>query len=213
MRAPVDVPTGATVVFIEARVSPGAAILEVGCGSGEVAGDLVARGYTVTGIEADAELAGHARRRGVPVIEASWPTFDGARVDAGSFVRARALRQVLRALASRNAHGSTSDDDPRIAFAALASEMPLRFALGERGDLRIAPADRGVNGALAEILSRVFEAQVSGEWRRLKSCPGPHCGWLFYDASRNASSRWCSMSICGNRTKTAAYRQRRRTET
>ena len=138
---------------------------------------------------------------------------DGAVVDAGSFVRARALRRVLRALASRNAHGSTSDDDSRVEFAALAPELPLRFELGEWGDLRIAPADRGANGSLAEILSRVFEAQASGEWRRLKSCPGPHCGWLFYDASRNASSRWCSMSICGNRTKTAAYRRRRRTET
>jgi predicted RNA-binding Zn ribbon-like protein len=138
---------------------------------------------------------------------------DGVEVDAGSFVRARALRKVLRALASRNAHGSTSTDDLRVEFDTVAFAMPLRVALGKRGDLRIAPADSGVNGALAEILSRVFEAQSSGEWRRLKSCPGPHCGWLFYDASRNASSRWCSMSICGNRTKTAAYRQRRRTET
>ena len=137
---------------------------------------------------------------------------DGAVVDAGSFVRARALRQVLRAFASRNARGSTSDEALRTEFATLASELPLRFALGERGRLRLAPADRGVNGALAEILSRVFEAQTSGEWRRLKTCPGPHCGWLFYDASRNASSRWCSMSICGNRTKTAAYRRRRRME-
>ena len=112
---------------------------------------------------------------------------DGALVDAGSFVRARALRRVLRALASRNAHGSSSDDELRVEFATLGVRVPLRFALGERGDLRLAPADRGVNGALAEILSRVFEAQTSGEWRRLKSCPGPHCGWLFYDASRNAS--------------------------
>lgn len=135
---------------------------------------------------------------------------DGAVVDAGAFVRARALRLVLRALASRNAHGSSTDDDLRVEFAALASDMLLRLELADRGGLRLAPADRGVNGALAEIVSRVFEAQRSGEWRRLKSCPGPHCGWLFYDASRNASSRWCSMSICGNRTKTAAYRQRRR---
>jgi hypothetical protein len=44
----------------------------------------------------------------------------------------------------------------------------------------------------------------------MKACPGPHCGWLFYDASRNSSSTWCSMAICGNRTKTAAYRKRRR---
>ena len=136
---------------------------------------------------------------------------DEAVVDADSFVRARALRGVLRALASRN--DSISIDDLRSEFATLASEMPLRIALDERGDLRVAPADRDVNGALAEILSRVLEAQMSGDWKRLKSCPGPHCGWLFYDASRNASARWCSMSICGNRTKTAAYRQRRRTET
>ena len=138
---------------------------------------------------------------------------EGAVVDAGSFVRARALRQVLRALARLNAHGATFDDDLRTELASLAPELTLHFALGDRGDLQLAPTDRGVNGALAEILARVFEAQTSGEWRRLKSCPGPHCGWLFYDASRNASSRWCSMSICGNRTKTTAYRQRRRTET
>ena len=153
-----------------------------------------------------------------PDALAGWLRFrdllpDGALVDAGSFVRARALRHVLRALASRNAHGATSDDGLRVEFATLASELPLRFELSERGGLRLTPAERGVNGALAEIMSRVFEAQTSGEWRRLKSCPGPHCGWLFYDASRNASSRWCSMSICGNRTKTAAYRRRRRTET
>ena len=76
--------------------------------------------------------------------------------------------------------------------------------------MRLEPAADGVDGALAEIVSRVFEAQSSGSWRRLKSCPGPHCGWLFYDASRNASSTWCSMSICGNRTKTKAYRSRQR---
>jgi predicted RNA-binding Zn ribbon-like protein len=137
---------------------------------------------------------------------------EGAVVDADSFVRARALRRVLRVLASRNALGVAPDDDLRAEFAAIASTARLRFELDERAGLRLAPDDGGVDGALAEILSRVFVAQRSGAWARLKSCPGPHCGWLFYDASRNASSRWCSMSICGNRTKTAAYRQRRRAE-
>ena len=138
---------------------------------------------------------------------------EGAVVDADSFVRARALRRVLRALASRNARGATPDDELLGEFAAVAAESRLRFELDEQGGpLRLAPDDAGVNGALAGILSRVFEAQASGAWVRLKSCPGPHCGWLFYDASRNASSRWCSMSICGNRTKTAAYRRRRRGE-
>lgn len=133
-----------------------------------------------------------------------------ATVDASSFVRARALRDVLRELAKRNTRGAEADDALRAEFASLAAETPLRFGLDERGDVRLEPADDGVNGAFAQILSRVLEAQASGIWKRLKSCPGPHCGWLFFDASRNASSTWCSMSICGNRTKTAAYRERKR---
>ena len=131
-------------------------------------------------------------------------------VDASSFVRARALRDVLRELAKRNTRGAEPDDELRAAFTSLAHEASLRFGLDERGKVSLEPADDGVNGAFAEILSRVFEAQGSGAWKRLKSCPGPHCGWLFYDASRNASSTWCSMSICGNRTKTAAYRERKK---
>ena len=137
---------------------------------------------------------------------------DEAVVDASSFVRARALRRVLRELASRNTHGETPDDALRSEFDSVAAEARMRFELGERGDVRIEPDEDGVDGALGEILSRVFEAQASGAWRRLKSCPGAHCGWLFYDGSRNASSTWCSMSICGNRTKTVAYRRRRRAD-
>jgi predicted RNA-binding Zn ribbon-like protein len=135
---------------------------------------------------------------------------DAGVVDARAFVRARALRRVLRELASRNAHGPTPAEAVRDEFAAIAAETRLRFELSERGDVTLQPDDDGVDGALAAILSRVFEGQASGTWKRLKACPGPHCGWLFYDGSRNVSSRWCSMSICGNRTKTAAYRRRRK---
>jgi len=137
---------------------------------------------------------------------------DAAVVDADSFVRARALRRVLRELASRNTHGATPDVQLRSQFTSVAAQARVRFELDERGDVRIQPDEDGVDGALGEILSRVFEAQASGAWKRLKSCPGAHCGWLFYDGSRNASSTWCSMSICGNRSKTAAYRKRRRAD-
>ena len=37
---------------------------------------------------------------------------------------------------------------------------------------------------------------------RVKECPGADdCGWLFYDTSKNASRRWCSMEGCGSRVK------------
>ncbi len=135
---------------------------------------------------------------------------DTAEVDAESFVRARELRDVLRTLAFGNTHGEAPDDDLRSAFAAIAAALRLRVELDCAGELRLRPAGDGVDRVLAAIVVSVLEAQASGQWARMKACPGPHCGWLFYDASRNASSTWCSMSICGNRTKTAAYRQRRR---
>ncbi len=33
----------------------------------------------------------------------------------------------------------------------------------------------------------------------------PHCGLLFYDNSRTRRRRWCSMAVCGNRSKVAAF--------
>lgn len=131
-------------------------------------------------------------------------------VDAESFVRARALRSLLRELARQNVDGAASLDRAfRDEFAAAVSAARLRVTLDVRGALRLEPDADGVDGALARLLACVLEADATGTWRRMKSCPGAHCGWLFYDASRNASSTWCSMSICGNRAKTAAYRRRR----
>jgi predicted RNA-binding Zn ribbon-like protein len=158
--------------------------------------------WAVDDIATPEQLTGWLRSRGLLAHSAD--------ADPSAFVRARALRRVLRELGRRNAHGSAPDEPLRAEFASIAAETRLRFGLDEHGHVGIEPDAEGVDGALAEILARVFEAQASGTWRRLKSCPGPHCGWLFYDGSRNVSSRWCSMSICGNRTKTAAYRRRRK---
>ncbi len=41
-------------------------------------------------------------------------------------------------------------------------------------------------------------------------CSSDTCQWAFYDRSKNRSGRWCSMQVCGNRTKTRAYRARQR---
>jgi predicted RNA-binding Zn ribbon-like protein len=131
-------------------------------------------------------------------------------VDADAFVSARALRDVLRALALRNTLGEVPDRRLRDGFEQAAAGVRLCMTLGDSGELQLAPAGDPGMRALAAILVRVLEAQGSGAWSRMKACRKEGCGWLFYDASRNASSTWCSMSICGNRTKTAEYRRRRR---
>ena len=44
----------------------------------------------------------------------------------------------------------------------------------------------------------------------IKHCDNPQCLHYFYDTTKNHSRRWCSMGACGNRTKVAAYYQRKR---
>jgi predicted RNA-binding Zn ribbon-like protein len=73
------------------------------------------------------------------------------------------------------------------------------------------PAGDGPAAARALAIAIVLEARRDGSWERMKACPGPHCGWAFHDHSRNRSGQWCSMQICGNRTKGATFRRRRRT--
>jgi predicted RNA-binding Zn ribbon-like protein len=124
--------------------------------------------------------------------------------------RALELREALRALARRH------HDDPR--DPAGAPELAVLDALGRRSPLHLrfdpaprhAPGGAGADAALALVLGVVAEAMADGTWGRVKACPGPHCGWMFYDGSRNRSRQWCSMQICGNRVKGASFRARQR---
>jgi predicted RNA-binding Zn ribbon-like protein len=58
---------------------------------------------------------------------------------------------------------------------------------------------------IAEALARfVCEEDFSD----VKACEGAACTLLFVDHTRGRARRWCSMAICGNRTKQAAHRHR-----
>ena len=131
-------------------------------------------------------------------------------VEAVDFVAARELRAVLRRLALLNTLGEPPSEELRESLLAAAGNLSFRVAVGGAGGLVPVPAGTGASRALASVVAAVLGAQASGSWNRLKACRKESCRWLFYDRSRNCSSNWCSMSICGNRIKTAAYRGRRR---
>ena len=46
---------------------------------------------------------------------------------------------------------------------------------------------------------------------RLRRCDDDGCGWLFLDATRNHSRRWCSSGECGNRDRARRHYARNRT--
>jgi predicted RNA-binding Zn ribbon-like protein len=114
--------------------------------------------------------------------------------------RAVALRESLRALVLAN-NGVKLDDDSLAALNASAKRVSPR--VDERG--RISLVTDG--DAIDEVVAVVLGAMLDGTWGRLKACR--NCRWSFYDYSPNRSATWCSMQLCGNRTKTRAYRRRR----
>jgi predicted RNA-binding Zn ribbon-like protein len=61
---------------------------------------------------------------------------------------------------------------------------------------------------IGSVAVAIAEAAAVGTWGRLKCCPGRRCGWAFYDRSASSRSRWCSMQICGVRSKMRSYRGR-----
>lgn len=52
------------------------------------------------------------------------------------------------------------------------------------------------------------ELLTSPELARVRRCDGDECGWLFLDATRNGSRRWCDMGDCGNVAKARRFRRR-----
>ena len=129
-------------------------------------------------------------------------------VDGEVFVAARALRAALRELALANTLGEPPGADRREELDAALGAFPLVVRSGLDGP-GVAPAGSGATRGLAAIVATVAAARAAGTWDRLKACRQETCGWLFYDVSRNRSSSWCSMQICGGREKSRAYRRRR----
>jgi SAM-dependent methyltransferase len=84
---PIDIPTRETADFLASHLQPGATLLEVGCGEGDVGVELGRRGLRVTAIDSDSDAVAAARRRGLDAYIAAWPAFDHTPVDAVAFTR------------------------------------------------------------------------------------------------------------------------------
>jgi predicted RNA-binding Zn ribbon-like protein len=95
------------------------------------------------------------------------------------------------------------------------------LGLAPRPSLGIAPSGGGfawewyeVDGALdlpVWIVARsAADLLMSADLTRVRKCASEKCDWLFLDASRNRSRRWCDMAVCGNRAKARRNYARRR---
>jgi predicted RNA-binding Zn ribbon-like protein len=124
--------------------------------------------------------------------------------------RAVVVREGLRAMLRANNGGDwNADAVERLNRVAAHTPVVIQF---ESDGPRLEPRDRDLDGAFGLLLGIAARAQLEGDWARFKACPGDDCGWAFYDYSRNQASAWCSMAVCGSRSKAKSYRLRNRRE-
>ncbi|HEY4026534.1 MAG TPA: ABATE domain-containing protein [Candidatus Dormibacteraeota bacterium] len=130
-----------------------------------------------------------------------------------SMVRKRAvrLRDALTSIFSSVAEGRGLRPG---ALDVLNHELS-----GPMSRSRVVPADRGFTwlwteggGALDCVLWPIARSGADllteGPLNAIRVCEGRGCGWLFLDASRNRTRRWCDMRICGNRAKARRHHER-----
>jgi predicted RNA-binding Zn ribbon-like protein len=120
---------------------------------------------------------------------------------------ARELREAIRRVLGCAREGA----DPSAADLRLVNEWarsPVAAPQIGPGLARVLVGPDPVTGALAHIARESVEFMTGPEVARVRTCAG--CTLLFLDRSRPGTRRWCSMERCGNRSKTAHYRQKHR---
>jgi predicted RNA-binding Zn ribbon-like protein len=123
--------------------------------------------------------------------------------------RAIELREALRALCLANHDGGEPPEAVATLDRLARAVAPAAALAPSLAANTLEPVGAGPDAACALALAITFAARADGTFGRLKACPHANCGWAFYDTSRNRSGQWCSMRICGNRTKGEAFRRRR----
>jgi predicted RNA-binding Zn ribbon-like protein len=144
---------------------------------------------------------------------------DAARVaaahpaDAASALRrVRELRsdiyEIFEAIALDKNPPRTSLDALRSAHA----EAVARGSLVDRGGTFVWDWSNheDLESVFWPIVHAATELLTSGELHRIKRCG--RCSWLFLDATKNRSRRWCSMEGCGTHEKSERFIARRRAQ-
>jgi len=134
---------------------------------------------------------------------------DSAEASAADFEKAISIREALRSLLWAH-NGGEAEQRTLQDLDQLADSCPHRVRFDATGEARVAVRAAAVEEALGGLFGVVLYAQAAGTWERLKACANPTCRWIFYDGSKNRVGRWCRMSMCGNRAKSKAHRERRK---
>ena len=122
----------------------------------------------------------------------------------------RAQREALHAylLAAIEGSGTSSAVHRRVEADIIAAYQAARLSdrLDDADAWSIATKDAGMR-LIGRRVALAAGALLAGRDRRnIRVCG--RCSWMFLDSSPTRRRRWCSMAICGNRSKAQRHHQR-----
>ena len=127
-------------------------------------------------------------------------------VEAFRELREKLRKEILAWEGGSAVHHSTVDELNR-----LMADHPMRTKLKTSGsasatELWFEP--RQPEDLFAPLANSTAALFANVDRSRVRKCD--HCVLHFHDTSKKGTRRWCSMQLCGNRLKVAAYAARRR---
>lgn len=122
---------------------------------------------------------------------------------------ARALRETVRTLVLRRKEGRKADPSALNAYLRAAEAHPELVWDGPGAPrLERKRELRTPEQWLAPLAESAAELLSAGNFELVRPCGNHECSLWFYDRTKSHRRRWCSMAVCGNRHKVAAFRQR-----
>jgi predicted RNA-binding Zn ribbon-like protein len=122
---------------------------------------------------------------------------------------ARALRETVRAAVAARKAGEQVD--VAALNAALAHARRHMVLVAESGDglsLKAEYAHATPQQLLAPLAEAAAHLLATADFTLVRKCEDHACTLWFLDRTKSHRRRWCSMALCGNRHKVAAFRQR-----
>jgi predicted RNA-binding Zn ribbon-like protein len=136
----------------------------------------------------------------------------------GESVRARRIVEVIRELREKlrkevlaRERGGAVHSATRDELNRLMAEHPMLIRLAASGSAlstKLWFESRHPEDLLAPLAHSAATLFTTVDRNRIRKCD--RCVLHFYDTSKKGTRRWCSMQLCGNRLKVAAYAARRR---
>jgi len=130
-------------------------------------------------------------------------------LDAMRQFRERLRKEILAWEAGAEVHRETLEELNRL-MAAHPMLSKLRAA-GSIPSLETWFEPRQPQDLFAPLAHGAAKLFVEADRNRVRKCG--QCVLHFYDSSKKGTRRWCSMQLCGNRLKVAAYAARQRRST